>query len=115
MKRLLLIWVFSGSLDSFSQDLAPKNLPTLINNKDGTYGYKWPENTVKGPVKPDTIPSSILITHKPPSFGHSIDGYCIYQGNVCTGKHLRYWHKRWIVIGPEYTVWGCKMVNTPKK
>jgi hypothetical protein len=56
----------------------------------------------------DTIPSKILISHKPPSFGHSIDGYCIYQGNHCTGRHLRYWHRQWIVIGPEYTVWGCK-------
>jgi hypothetical protein len=61
----------------------------------------------------DTTPSSILISHKPPSFGHSIDGYCIYQGDHCTGKHLRYWHRRWIVIGPEYTVWGCKRRGKP--
>ena len=56
----------------------------------------------------DTIPSSILISHKAPSFTHSIDGYCIYKGDHCTGRHLRYWHKRWVKIGPEYTVWGCK-------
>jgi hypothetical protein len=56
----------------------------------------------------DTIPSKILLSHDAPAFGHSIDGYCICKGGQCTGRHLRYWHRRWIVIGPEYTVWGCK-------
>ena len=67
--------------------------------------------------KLDTIPSSILISHKAPSFGHGIDGYCIYQYGVCTKEHLRYWRKRWIVIGPEYVVWGCvrRDLTTTKK
>jgi len=105
MKKLLLFFFFSGSLDSFSQNKL----------------YLWPDGklSVLNPrpamTTTDTLPSSILISHKPPSFGHSIDGYCIYQGDHCVGKRLRYWHKRWIVIGPEYTVWGCKRVNTPKK
>lgn len=99
MKKILLFFFFSGSLYGFNQGkIDLKAQGWIVDNK------------------PDTIPSSILISHKPPSFGHSIDGYCIYQGDHCTGKHLRYWHRRWIVIGPEYIVWGCKRrVNTPKK
>lgn len=55
----------------------------------------------------DTIPSSILVSHKAPSFGHAVNGYCVYQYGACTKKHIRYWRKRWVVIGPEYVVWGC--------
>lgn len=59
-------------------------------------------------VSGDTVPSKILISAEPPAFGHSIDGYCVYRKDSCTGRHLKFWHKRWIVIGLEYTVWACK-------
>lgn len=58
--------------------------------------------------KSDTIPSSILISGKAPSFGHSIDGYCIYKYGECTGRHLKMWHKKLINIPSQYTVWYCK-------
>ena len=59
-------------------------------------------------IKADTIPSSILVSHKSPSFGHGIDGYCVYKNDACTGVHYKIWHKRMVLIGPEYIIWGCK-------
>lgn len=56
----------------------------------------------------DTIASVILISHKSPSFGHGIDGYCVYKNDKCTGIHYKVWRKRMILIGPEYIIWGCK-------
>jgi hypothetical protein len=103
MKKLLLLWIFSGSLDGFSQ------VP------DTVYMRRFdPERWgIKSATTLDTLPSRILISHEPPAFTHSIDGYCVYKDNVCTGKHLRFWRKRWITIGPEYTVWGCKRRVAP--
>src|ERR1043165_5582612 len=103
MKRLLLFLLCQGSMDGFSQ--VQKNGICWQHNI-AFIGKKCPE--CNEAARLDTLPSSILISHKPPSFGHAIHGYCIYQGDHCIGKHLRYWHRRWIVIGPEYTVWGCK-------
>jgi hypothetical protein len=99
MKLILLIFFFS-SLDGISQDT------TFIYLHDAGMLCKCSKCVAANRI--DTLPSTILLTHKPPSFGHGIDGYCIYQGGTCTGKHLRYWRKRWIRIGPEYDVWGCK-------
>jgi hypothetical protein len=118
MKKLLLLVFFSGSLDGFSQDkidtLHIGGLRLMFKN-DTLYNQVVPGIatseilSIKYPEpKLDTLPSTILLTHKPPAFGHSIDGYCIYQGGACTGKHLRYWRKTWIRVGPEYMVWGCK-------
>jgi hypothetical protein len=101
MKLLLLIFL-TGSLNGFAQ--------TGATRRD-----LWSGEALFTRAAIDTLPSTILITHKPPSFTHAINGYCIYQGGICTGKHLRYWRKRWVRIGPEYTVWGCKRVNTLKK
>jgi hypothetical protein len=108
MKHLLLLLFFSGSLDGFSQDR--------------TASMCWQHKIVSfdkcakciEAAKLDTLPSAILLSHKPPSFGHAVNGYCVCQGGVCTGNHLRYWHKRWIRVGPEYVVWGCRVI-TPKK
>ena len=61
--------------------------------------------------KSDTIPSTILISHKSPSFGHGIDGYCVYKNDKCTGIHYKVWRKRMVLIGPEYIIWGCKRRN----
>lgn len=76
----------------------------------------------------DTIPSILLISYIPPSFAHSINGYCITNNDVCTGHHLVYRSKRkWIfgrrtwrylMIGDEYSIYGCSKVkrnNQPNK
>lgn len=103
MKKLLII-------------IAPVLFSFICNAQCEAYGVV---NGAKGPninckcdrcikYKPDTIPSTILISHKAPSFGHSVDGYCLYRNGACTGNHFKYWHKQLIIIGPEYTIWSCK-------
>lgn len=104
MKKLLLLWFFSGSLDGFSQVADTAYMRKFDPERWGAVAHPY-----------DTIPSTLLISAHPPAFGHAIDGYCVYQQGFCTGKHLRYWRKRWIVVGPEYTVWGCRRVDTLNK
>jgi hypothetical protein len=112
MKKLLLFWIFSGSLDGFSQT----SLNAICYHNTPACKCSSGDVVLMDVAKPDTIPATLLITHKPPSFGHATNGYCVYQGGVCTGKHLRYWHKTWVVVGPEYDVWRCKRrVFTPNK
>lgn len=109
MKRLLLICLFSGSLDGFSQVF---NLEDTSNVRLVTGIMALPD-----PPKPDTLASHLLISHHPPSFAHSVEGYCITVNGWCTGKHLVYRSRhRWIfgrktwaykVIGRDYDVWRC--------
>jgi hypothetical protein len=66
MKRLLLIWIFSGSLDSFSQD-------TLLQAPDGTHFIK------RYQPKPDTLRAIILVTTSPNGIAHSRMGYVVLQ------------------------------------
>jgi hypothetical protein len=98
MKRLLLIWIFSGSLDSFCQD-KPEKL------------YLWPDGTlsVLNPGKPlppitDTIRSVLLVTGKPPAFTHAVYGYCIKRNGACVG-HL---DSRGRLFKLPVRVWGCE-------
>jgi len=62
--------------------------------------------TMEEPKK-DTVPSRILISSRPPSFGHSIDGYCIYVWGRCTRVHLIFRRKKLIKLGPQHDVWMC--------
>lgn len=105
MKRLLLFLLCQGSLDGWSQ----------------TYeqvGHTDTFRIVRADL--DTLASHLLITHNPPSFSHSVDGYCVTRNGYCTGKHLVYRSKRnwffgrrtwsFIAIDPGYyDVWGCKV------
>jgi hypothetical protein len=96
-KLILLLCIFSGSLDGFGQVADTNYMRKFDPERWGIKAFAF-----------DTIPSKLLISAEPPSFGHSIMGYCIYQDGACTGNHLKYWRKRWVVIGPEYDVWKCK-------
>jgi hypothetical protein len=110
MKRLLLFLLCQGSLDSFSQVATVCYKHNLISTAKCSYCAEV--------VRYDTLASHLLITHNPPSFGHSIEGYCVTRNGYCTGKHLVYrskrnWffgRRRWsfIVVGEGYDVWGCK-------
>jgi hypothetical protein len=64
MKKLLLFWIFSGSLDSFSQD-------TLLQAPDGTHFIKHYQ------PKTDTLRAIILVTTYPNGVAHSRMGYVV--------------------------------------
>lgn len=112
MKRLLLFLLCQGSLDSFSQDVDTAELRKFDTSWAFNIGVEIWQPCI------DTLASHLLITHNPPSFGHSIEGYCVTRNGYCTGKHLVYrsqrnWffgRRRWsfIVVGEGYDVWGCK-------
>jgi hypothetical protein len=121
MKQLFII-LFFFTLGYFSACHPARNLvayPPPSNNGKGYYvhelGGRCKCSKCVAANKYDTIPSKILISHDAPAFGQVRDGACLYRNGACTGKHLRLWHKRLIVVGPEYTVWGCKRVFTPNK
>jgi len=65
MKKLLLIWIFSGSLDSFSQ--VPDTTVPLRE-------YNW---TIREAPKPDTLRAVILVTTSPNGIAHSRMGYVV--------------------------------------
>jgi hypothetical protein len=125
MKKLIALWLIlfnagCASYEAATEDRIMHEVDSTIN-RCRAIGKEIDEYAAKNlqDINPrslyDTIPATLLITHKPPSFGHSIDGYCVYWEGICTGKHLRYWRKRWVVVGLDYTVWGCKRVNTRDK
>jgi hypothetical protein len=101
MKRLLLFLLCQGSLDGYSQ--------TADNN--GIYlhefGLACKCSQCIVAARPDTLCSHLLVSHRPPSFGHSIEGYCIVVNDVCTGRHLVYRRKKFVEIKPPYDVWRC--------
>lgn len=112
MKHLLLFLLCQISLDGFGQtkiDTLHIGHLKLIFRNDTLFKEISIGAAIEGNNKPDTIPSWILLSAgRIQSFGHAIEGYCIYQGDACSGRHLKYWHKRFIAIGPQYVVWGCR-------
>jgi hypothetical protein len=101
MKHLLLFLLCQGSLDGFSQ--------TRITGMCWQHQIAYTDSCSKcvAAAKPDTVASHLLVSHKPPSFGHSIEGYCVVVGGNCTGKHLVWRRKRFVEIKPQYDVWRC--------
>jgi hypothetical protein len=100
MKRLLLFLLCQGSLDGFSQAICP------VHHIPNCKSLHLPAGT-EVLNKPDTLASHLLVSHRPPSFGHSIEGYCIVVNNICTGRHLVYRRKKFVEIKPPYDVWRC--------
>jgi hypothetical protein len=96
MKKLLLIWIFSGSLDGIGQD---KNdtLPRYCNTAGVTLIT----------YRTDTLRSVLLVTGKPPAFTHAVYGYCVRKNGACVG-HL---DSRQRLFKLPVRVWGCD----PKK
>jgi hypothetical protein len=94
MKKLLLIWIFSGSLDGIGQD--------TVKHRIDLKAQGWIVN-----VTIDTTRSVLLVTGNPPSFIHAVYGYCVRKNGVCVG-HL---DNRQRLFKLPVRVWGCD----PKK
>jgi hypothetical protein len=104
MKRFLLFLLCQGSLDGFSQEL-PRSDFTLEVKPGMIIDDVIKKDTIV--TITDTLASHLLISHRPPSFGHSIEGYCIVVNGSCTGRHLVYRKKKFVEIKPPYDVWRC--------
>lgn len=104
MKQTLIILIAIGVYSlSYSQNA----LYGVVNSPSGPNPNCMCDICIKYKPKPDTIASHLLISHKPPSFGHSIEGYCIVVNDVCTGRHLVWRRRRFVEIKPPYDVWRC--------
>lgn len=100
LKRLLLIWIFSGSLDSFSQ-VAPEPL------------YLWPDGKLSvlnqnlHVIKPDTLRAELLVTLSPNGIAHSRMGYVV----IAEGKEVLYLDCRKKALKMPQVGWGYKIVG----
>lgn len=96
LKRLFLLWLFSGSLDSFSQAEE-----TINTSGTPTYsrGAAW-----KQPSTPDTIHAELLVTYTTRRWGvaHARDGYVVRKD----GKVIRFLDDRKRRFPPNTRLWG---------
>jgi hypothetical protein len=127
MKKLLLIWIFSGCLDGIGQDkndtIAIATGTYLVRHKDSLIGfYRTPQTTDTTPIycgtagvtlityRTDTLRSVLLVTGKPPAFTHAVYGYCV----VRNGVHVGHLDSRGRLFKLPVRVWGCEGIY-PKK
>lgn len=106
MKRLLLIWIFSGSLDGIGQDKIDTvhiGRLKLIFRNDTLYNQFFAGPMLKDIATTDTLRSVLLVTGKPPAFTHAVYGYCVRKNGACIG-HL---DSRQRLFKLPVRVWGC--------
>jgi hypothetical protein len=106
LKRLFLLWIFSGSLDGFSQ-VPDTTIPLSEYNwsqpKPSIYTY--PSHT------PDTLRAELLVTYTTRRWGvaHARDGYVVRKD----GKVIRFLDDRKQRFPPNTRLWGW-VVNEEK-
>jgi hypothetical protein len=99
LKRLFLIFFFSGSLDGFSQDKAEK----LYMWPDGTYSVLNPGP----PLKPDTLRAICLVTLFQNGIAHARMGYVV----ICEGKEAEYLDCRKKALKLPQVGWRYKLID----
>lgn len=124
-KKLLLIWFFSGSLDSFSQapDTAiqkaiPDNirkwidavkaapLPEHYTTLEVKPSIGWTGEAIT-PPKPDTLRAIVLVTLSPNGIAHSRMGFVVIE----QGKRPVYLDCRKKALKLPHVGWDCRIVN----
>lgn len=105
LKRLFLLWIFSGSLDGFSQ-VSITTLPgdgSVIMNRPCSHNLPNCKCMKIDVITPDTLHAELLITTTTRRWGvaHARDGYVVRKGNEVT--YLDNNHKPFPMC---VTVWG---------
>jgi hypothetical protein len=99
-KKLLLFFLFSGSLDSFSQD-----------DKAGIYlheiGLKCECSECMDVVKPDTLRAIVLVTLSPNGIAHSRMGFVV----ISDGKRPVYLDCNKKALKLPMVGWGWELIN----
>lgn len=108
LKRLLLIWIFSGSLDSFSQETKtleypPKPVDGRVYLHDIGGPCKCSQCLAK--MKPDTIRAIILVTLSPNGIAHARMGYVV----IAEGKEVVYLDCRKRALKMPQVGWGYRV------
>lgn len=103
LKRLFLIWIFSGSLDGFSQVYKIENDKehVLVQAPDGTFSIKRSE------PKPDTLRAIMLVTLSPNGIAHARMGYVV----IFEGKEVVYLDCRKRALKRPAVGWGYRVVG----
>lgn len=104
LKRLLLLWIFSGSLDSFSQ--VADTIWDFRNNYDGTWTYGPPKKTEPAP-KPDTLRAICLVTLFPNGIAHARMGFVV----IAEGKEVEYLDCRKKALKLPQVGWGYRLID----
>lgn len=97
LKRLFLIFLFSGSLDSFSQD--------TVNHRTLFTGIAVSKDTPN--QAPDTLRAICLVTLFPNGIAHARMGYVV----ICEGKEVVYLDCRKNALKLPQVGWGYRVVN----
>jgi hypothetical protein len=99
MKKLLLIWLFSCSLDGFSQIL------NAIANRDGKMEV----------LKPDTVRAKLHVSsNKSHRMCYILDGYVVLMADDIAANPVYLDDKR-LPIPPNIIVWQYIKCEEPKK
>lgn len=112
MKKLFLLWIFSGSLDSFSQavDTTTIDYYCPIHKSSSPSGRCWRcDLCVKDPVPdtPDTLRAICLVTLFPNGIAHARMGYVV----IAEGKEVEYLDCRKRALKLPQAGWGYRVVN----
>jgi hypothetical protein len=115
MKRLLLIWIFSGSLDGIAQDkidtIRIGGLKLIFRNDTLFNQFVTGEVVSTRDGRTDTLRSILLVTGKPPAFTHAVYGYCV----VRNGEHVGHLDSRGRLFKLPVRVWGCDNYQNRKR
>ena len=82
MKKLLLLWIFSGSLDGFSQAVPSNDIRYLVQAPDGTYSIH------KQGAKLDTTCEYMHLSIRDVGFVISRKALSVRVNGICV-KHLQ--------------------------
>lgn len=118
LKRLFLIWIFSGSLDSFSQDTTKLDLSKLgpAVTTTGTpysiaymhdFGQPCRCSQCLAKMKPDTLRAICLVTLFPNGIAHARMGFVVIE----QGKEVRYLDCRKRALKLPQVGWGYRLIN----
>lgn len=111
MKRLFLIWIFSGSLDSFSQDKIDTihigGLKLIFRNDTLFNQFATGSISEKDLTKPDTLRAICLVTLFPNGIAHARMGFVVIE----QGKRPVYLDCRKKALKIPQVGWGYEVVN----
>lgn len=118
MKKLLLLFFFSGSLDSFSQvkiDTVHIGGLKLIFRNDTLYNQIAPvevrDALNQGSPKPDTLRAIILVTLTPNGIAHARMGFVV----IAEGKEVKYLDCRKNALKLPQVGWRYRVVGENEK
>lgn len=108
LKRLILLFLFSGSLDSFSQD----KIDTVYFGRTGLiFRNDTLINQFVTPATPDTLRAICLVTLFPNGIAHARMGYVV----IAEGKEVVYLDCRKNALKLPQVGWGYRVVNPNEK